>query len=139
MSSDCKILKVMSLIMAVLGIAQIALGAIMFFGADAAAGVEGVENPVLTAQVGGILFIVTGIVYFITAALGIGGANKPSKIGASYFIFAVIVFAGNIVEIALVEFGGSGSTVFNVVLAGVALAGIVFASKARKAAQDRLS
>lgn len=139
MSSDCKILKVMSLLMAVLGIVQIVLGAIMFFGADAAAGVEGIEDPVLTAQVGGVLFIITGIVYFITAALGIGGANKPSKIGMPYFVFAAIVLVGNLVEIALVEFGGSGSMIFNIVLAGVALAGIVFASKARRAAQDRLS
>ena len=139
MSSDCKILKVMSLLMAVLGIAQIALGAIMFFGAGAAAGVEGVENPVLTAQVGGILFIISGVFYFITAALGIGGANKPAKIGAAYFVLAAIVLLTNAAEVALTLKGGSGNIYLNVAIIVVALVGIVFASKARKAAQDRLS
>ena len=139
MSSDCKILKVMSLIMAVLGIAQIALGAIMFFGAGAAAGVEGVENPVLTAQVGGILFIISGAFYFITAALGIGGANKPAKIGGAYFVFAAIVVLMNAAEAVLTVMGGSGNIYLYIVIIAVALVGIVCASKARKAAQDRLA
>ena len=137
MSSDCKILKVMSLIMQCWASRRLRLAPSCSL-VPMPRQVSRCREPVLTAQVAVSCSSLPASCTSSPQRLASAG-EQASKIGASYFIFAVIVLVGNIVEIALVEFGGSGSTVFNVVLAGVALAGIVFASKARKAAQDRLS
>ena len=91
MSSHCKVVKVLSLLMFVLGLLAIIAGAVFVFAAPAVEGLEGVDDPVGTATALGAVFVVTGVLYLVVAVLGIRGANNPSKLGA--FIVAAGVIA----------------------------------------------
>lgn len=130
MSSHCKVVKVLSLLMFVLGLFAIIAGAVFVFAAPAVEGLEGVDDPVGTATALGAVFVVTGVLYLVVAVLGIRGANNPSKLGA-FIVAAGVIAAINVVEAVLAGVSG-GSAWQNAVLAGVALAGVFQASAARK-------
>ena len=130
MSSHCKVVKVLSLLMFVLGLLTIIAGAVFVFAAPAVEGLEGVDDPVGTATALGAVFVVTGVLYLVVAVLGIRGANNPSKLGA-FIVAAGVIAAINVVEAVLAGVSG-GSAWQNAVLAGVALAGVFQASAARK-------
>lgn len=130
MSSHCKVVKVLSLLMFVLGLLTIIAGAVFVFAAPAVEGLEGVDDPVGTATALGAVFVVTGVLYLVVAVLGIRGANNPSKLGA-FIVAAGVIAAINVVEAVLAGVS-SGSAWQNAVLAGVALAGVFQASAARK-------
>lgn len=130
MSSHCKVVKVLSLLMFVLGLLAIIAGAVFVFAAPAVEGLEGVDDPVGTATALGAVFVVTGVLYLVVAVLGIRGANNPSKLGA-FIVAAGVIAAINVVEAVLAGVSG-GSAWQNAVLAGVALAGVFQATAARK-------
>ena len=130
MSSHCKVVKGLSLLMFVLGLLAIVAGAVFVFSAPAVEGLEGVDDPVGIATALGVVFAVTGVFYLVVAVLGIRGANNPSKLGA-FIVAAGVIAVINIVEAVLAGVSG-GSAWQNAVLAGVALAGVFQASAARK-------
>ena len=69
MSSHCKVVKVLSLLMFVLGLLAIIAGAVFVFAAPAVEGLEGVDDPVGTATALGAVFVVTGVLYLVVAVL----------------------------------------------------------------------
>ncbi len=130
MSSHCKVVKGLSLLMFVLGLLAIVAGAVFVFSAPAVEGLGGVDDPVGIATALGVVFAVTGVFYLVVAVLGIRGANNPSKLGA-FIVAAGVIAVINIVEAVLAGVSG-GSAWQNAVLAGVALAGVFQATAARK-------
>ena len=76
MSGNCKIVKGLSLLGIVYGIVQIVVGAICFFGAADVAGMVGIDDPVITAQVLGVVLAVSGVFLIVTGFVGARGANR---------------------------------------------------------------
>lgn len=130
MSSNCKIVKGISLLMLVFGIVSVATGIFMFATAPAA---SGVEDPVITAEVLGALLAVFGVVYFAAGVAGARGANNPSTLGV-FIALGTVVAVANLVEVALSV--NMGSAVWqNLLFAAVAFVGVVYASRAKKEAR----
>ena len=101
-------LKGLSIFMLFLGLAGIVAGAIMVaFAADAPA-VAGVENSIVTAEIGGGFLVVEGVLYVITGILGIRIAKDPQHIG-TFLVFDAIVALANLAGLILVVTGGSGA------------------------------
>lgn len=134
MSSACKIVKAISLLSIVIGIAAIALAAFMFLSASDAAAL--VQDGAILAQVSGAVLGIGGVFEVITGFLGVRGANNPARL-KPFIVMAAIMFLVNVAEVALTFGGGEGPVWISLLYAVVALVAIVFALRARKAA-DRL-
>lgn len=92
-------LKGLSPFMLLLGLAGIAAGA---------PDVAGVENPIVTAQIGGDAMVAEGVLCVIAAILGIRAANDPRRIVAFLVLDAIVALA-NVVGLVLAVTGGSGT------------------------------
>lgn len=136
MSKECKIVKGTSLFMLVFGIIAVVGGIFMFANAPAAAGVEGVDDPVVTARALGIVMAVMGVVYFATGVVGARGANNPAKL-RPFVIMGTVVALINLFEVAMCVMTGA-AFYQNLIYAVFALVGVVYASRALKAARDRI-
>ncbi len=105
MSSNRKLLKVISFVQVIVAIIVGILGAISLAGAGVAA--EGVYNlfgieldAVALATAMGVTFDVTAILSLICAFMGIRGANRPSSLG-SHFLFCVLAVIAGFVSVAV--------------------------------------
>lgn len=125
-------LKGLSLFMLLLGLVGIVVGAIMVAFAADAPDVAGVENPIVTAQIGGGMMIAEGVLYVITAILGIRAANDPKRIVA-FLVFDAIVALANVVGLILVVTGGSGTVWQYILYITVAVIAGVYAVVANRA------
>ena len=107
MSGSQKAVKVVSIISIVFGVIGLLLGIMMIAGAGLLNGqtieAEGeVFNASIAAIAFGILFFVSSVLSIVIGALGVRGANDPSKIGPFYVIcwidvvLEVIQFVGNL-------------------------------------------
>lgn len=134
MSSLCKTVKVIALIMLVLGVLSIIFGAVMFMNAGA---LDTADGGAAAAQTAGIIMIATGVFYLIAGISGALGANNPSRLG-TFIVLCVVIMLVNVVGVVLVLTGGSGSPVYNIAYAVVALIAAVCAARAKKDAADRL-
>ncbi len=123
-------LKGLSLFMLLLGLVGIVVGAIMVAFAADAPDVAGVENPIVTAQIG--MMIAEGVLYVITAILGIRAANDPKRIVA-FLVFDAIVALANVVGLILVVTGGSGTVWQYILYITVAVIAGVYAVVANRA------
>ncbi len=132
MSSECKIVKGMSLFMLVLGLLGLAAGIFMFVNAPAAAEVTTVESPVVTAEALGAILAVTGAVYLVAGVMGAKGANNPVRLGGFVAVAWVLALV-NAAE-AVLSYMSGGSVWQNVLLAAVAAAAASYASRAKAAA-----
>lgn len=132
MSSNCKVVKILSLIMLLLGVISLVGGVFMAVAAPAASDAA-VENPVLTAQVMGVLFAVTGVIYFVVGVIGARGANNAAKLG-SFIMFGSVIAIVNIFETVL-AYLSEASFWQNLMLALVALVAVIFAARAKKESQ----
>ena len=132
MSSECKIVKGMSLFMLVLGLLGLAAGIFMFVNAPAAAEVTTVESPVVTAEALGAILAVTGAVYLVAGVMGAKGANNPVRLGG-FVVVAWVLAVVNAAEAVLSYMSGS-SAWQNVLLAAVAATAAVYASRAKAGA-----
>ena len=122
MSAECKIVKGLSWLIMLIGIAAVAVGIIMFMNAgDVAAQLEG--GPI-SAQTAAVIMIVAGVFEFVTGVLGARGANNPAHLG-------------NVAEIVLIVTGGQGTVWMNAIYVAAALTAVFNASRAKKAALDR--
>lgn len=132
MSGNCKIVKGLSLLGIVYGIVQIVVGAICFFGAADVAGMVGIDDPVITAQV----LAVSGVFLIVTGFVGARGANRPSKL-MPFIVLATIFTFVNLFGLAMIITGGSGAVWPNLLQAAVGLFAVLAASRAQKEAMER--
>ncbi len=118
--------------MLLLGVISLVGGIFMAVAASAASDAA-VENPVLTAQVMGVLFAVTGVIYFVVGVIGARGANNAAKLG-SFIMFGSVIAIVNIFE-AVLAYLSEASFWQNLVLALVVLVAVIFAARAKKESQ----
>lgn len=134
MSAECKIVKGLSWLIMLIGLAAVAMGVVMFMNAgDVAAQLEG--GPI-SAQTAAVIMIVAGIFEFVTGVLGARGANNPTRLGG-FIVFASIIAVVNVDEIILIVTGGQGTVWMNAIYVAAALTAVFNASRAKKAALDR--
>ena len=136
MSGNCKIVKGLSLLGIVYGIVQIVVGAICFFGAADVAGMVGIDDPVITAQVLGVVLAVSGVFLIVAGFVGARGANRPSKL-MPFIVLATIFTFVNLFGLAMIITGGSGAVWPNLLQAAVGLSAVLVASRAQKEAMER--
>lgn len=136
MSKECKIVKGTSLFMLAFGLIAVIGGVFMFATAPAAAGAEGVDDPVVTAQALGIALAVMGVIYFATGVTGARGANNPTRL-KPFIVMGTVVSFINLFEVGMCV---SMDAPFyqNLIYAVFAFVGVVYASRAHKAALDRI-
>lgn len=132
MSLNCKITKIIGLLMLLLGIVAIVSGIFMIVNAPATANVTTVDDPIITTEVLGGILAATGVLYFIAGLTGARGANHPARLNG-FIVFATIVSFVNLFELAL-DISMDASIWVNLVLAFVGFVGAVFASRAKKEA-----
>lgn len=86
MSQNRKILKVISLVQALVGLAAIIAGVLAIMNGQDDTGTFAVFGTTIDASLGamivGVLGIATGVLTFASCGLGIQGANRPSSLGA---------------------------------------------------------
>lgn len=131
MSSQCKIVKGISVLVLLFGLASVITGAIMFFATPSAD--LGIENVEAVAKAGGILLIIVGAFGVLTGVLGIRGANNPQRM-TPFIVCAALIAIVNIFEVIMALTGGQGPVWMNILYAIVAIVAIVFAVKAKKQA-----
>lgn len=90
MSTNRKVLKVVSIAQILIAIAAAALGAIALAGAPLAEDEAGILG-VLVVDVDGILYLACAFLTFICALMGVHGANQPSRLGSHRLIAILIV------------------------------------------------
>ena len=126
MSAECKIVKGLSWLIMLIGLASAVMGVVMFTGAGDDAGV----------QTAAVVMIAAAVFEFVTGVMGARGANNPSRLGG-FIVFAAIIALVNVAEIALIVTGGQGTVWINALYVAAALVAVVCASRAKKAALDR--
>ena len=126
MSSECKIVKGLSWLIMLIGLASAVMGVVMFMGAGDAADV----------QTAAVIMIVAAVFEFVTGVMGARGANNPTRLGG-FIVFATIIALVNVAEIALIVTGGQGTVWMNAIYVAAALTAVFNASRAKKAALDR--
>ena len=90
MSTNRKVLKVVSIAQILVAIAAAALGAIALAGAPLAEDEAGILG-VLVVNIDGILYLACAFLTFICALMGVHGANQPSRLGSHRLIAILIV------------------------------------------------
>ena len=93
MSPNRKYLKVASLLQVVVALAALILGITCFTGANYAEADAGVLG-VLVVSTDGILYLLCAALSFITAFMGIHGANRPSALGSHRLLAVLTVLVG---------------------------------------------
>lgn len=134
MSSECKIVKGLSWLLMLIGLASVVMGVVMFLGAPDVA--DQLEGGAVSAQTAGIIMAVAGLFELATGVMGARGANNPAHLGG-FIVFAGIIALVNVVEIILVVTGGQGTVWMNAIYVASALTAVVNASRAKKAALNR--
>ena len=131
MSTNRKVLKVISLLQVLAALGAAALGAIALIGADLAEAEAGVLG-VLVVYADGVLYLLCAVLTFICAVMGIHGANQPSRLG-SHRLIAILVL---LLAVATCVFAGMGQEipVMAAIVAVLALAAAVLDGFVRKEA-----
>lgn len=93
MSPNRKYLKIVSLLQVIVALAALVFGIIAFTGTSSTEGSTGVLG-VLSASVDGILYLLCAALSFITAFMGIQGANRPSALGSHRLLSVLTALAG---------------------------------------------
>lgn len=134
MQKSCSIVRGLGAFMVALGLVCLAVGLIMFFNAQDAAGVAGVDDPVITAQVFGAIMAAAGVLYAVAGLAGFFGAKHPAKL-MPFIVLATVVAFINLFQAAMVLTGGQGEVWQHVLLAVVSFTAVVYASRARQEAR----
>ena len=103
MSPNRKYLKIASLLQVVVALAALILGIICFAGANYAEADAGV----LMVSIDGILYLLCAALSFITAFMGIHGANRPSALGSHRLLAVLTVLVGIVTSVV----SGLGQTI----------------------------
>lgn len=131
MSSRCSIVKGINILLALLGVAAIVVGAIMYFGASAV-DLE-VEDGVKMAQIAAIIMAVMGVVELVAGICGVVGSGNPARL-MPFIVLGAVVGCANVAEIVVNLVMGGGSVWLNVVYAAAVFTAVFHAVQARKEA-----
>ncbi|HIZ46622.1 MAG TPA: hypothetical protein IAA19_06340 [Candidatus Olsenella pullistercoris] len=134
MSSDCKIVRGISLFLCFVGVVSVAAAVIMFLYAPSAGLAS--EDDVLIAQVSAGVLLAVGLLDLVCGVMGARLSKTPAKLKP--FVWAACaVCVVNIVTIIRSVAENSLDLVWvNALYAATAFAAIVYASRALKAAGD---
>lgn len=132
MSSQCRIVAGISVLVLLFGIATIGAAAIMYFGAPSVD--RAMEDGALIARVSAAILAVMGVFGVITGILGVRGARDPQRL-TPFIVCATIIAFVNLFEVGMAFTGGEGPVWVNILYAVVAFVAIVFASRARNGAE----
>ena len=131
MSTNCKIVKGISLVLMLLAIGSIIFAITGVMGADAVA--EAAGTDALPIKVASVVLGVVGIFEFFAGAFGVRGANNPTRL-SPFIMFGIVMVIANIVEIALAVMGGSGPIWLSIVYAAAMLVAVFCALRAKNEA-----
>ena len=133
MSSDCKIVRGISLFLCFVGVVSVAAAVIMFLYAPSAGLAS--EDDVLIAQVSAGVLIAVGLLDLVCGIMGAHLSKTPAKLKP--FVWAACaVCVVNIVTIISVAENSLDLVWVNALYAATAFAAIVYASRALKAVGD---
>lgn len=136
MSQNRKLLKVFSLIQVLVAVFALVLGFVTIGSSDAAAGTAidvfgmQLEGGMWTTLCGG-LSIATGVLTFISAALGIRGANRPSSLGG-HAPASILAAVAGIASAILAVSGGLLTWIVTAAAAILAILAAIFDARVRK-------
>ncbi len=140
MSSTCKSVKIICLILLLLSLITVGFG--IYFA------VSGCRDPPvpssatpdgtipLSGQTFGIILVIAGILTFAAGVSGARGANNPTRLGR-FVGFGSVVAILNLAE-AVLAVMSEQLIWLNVILCLLVGAGVILASRARNEAKDRI-
>ena len=132
MSSTCKSVKIICLILLLLSISTVGFG--IYFAVNSSATPDGTIP--LSGQTFGIILVIAGILTFAAGVSGARGANNPTRLGRFVGIGSVVAIL-NLAE-AVLAVMSEQLIWLNVILCLLVGAGVILASRARNEAKDRI-
>ncbi len=132
MSSTCKSVKIICLILLLLSIIAVGFG--IYFAVNSSATPDGTIP--LSGQTFGIILVIAGILTFAAGVSGARGANNPTRLGR-FVGFGSVVAILNLAE-AVLAVMSEQLIWLNVILCLLVGAGVILASRARNEAKDRI-
>ena len=140
MSPNQRRFKIVSLLILLVSVVQVVGGVLLLLGSPLAAGLRvGVGDAsydgVIAAEVLGVRALVVGLYCFAVGVTGARAANSPRSIG-KFNVLAVVMLIASLVQVGLGVTSGQVGWV-EVLLAVLAVLGLVFASRAHAEAVDR--
>ena len=141
MSPNQKRFKIVSLVILLVALVQVVGGVLLLLGSPLVAGLridlggDASYDGAIAAEVLGVLALVVGLYCFAVGVTGARAANSPRSVG-KFNVLAVVMLIASLVQVALGVSGGQVGWV-EVLLAVLAVLGLVFAGKAHNEAIDR--
>ena len=141
MSPNQKRFKIVSLLILLAALVQVVGGVLLLLGLPLAAawrvglggGIAG--GDVVASEVLGVLALVVGLYCLVVGVTGARAANSPRSTG-KFNVLAAVMLAASLFQVGLGVVSGKVGWV-DVLLAVLAVLGIVFAARARAEAVDR--
>lgn len=132
MSRECSIVRGVSFLLAVLGLASIAMAAVAFFFGPSVD--LGIEDQELAVRALSVVLLVIGLLELVTGVLGVCLSKRPAHLKPFVFAASALAFV-NLFEVALKVGSGDGGPVWvNLLYAAACFTAVVYASRAMKSA-----
>lgn len=141
MSPNQKRFKIVSLIILLAALVQVVGGVLLLLGSPLAAawrvglGEGLVGGDAVASEVLGVLALVVGLYCLVVGVTGARAANSPRSTG-KFNVLAVVMLVASLFQVGLGVVSGNVGWV-DVLLAALAVLGLVFAARARAEAVDR--
>ncbi len=140
MSPNQKRFKIVSLVILLVSLVQVVGGVLLLLGSPLAAGLrvsvgEATHDGALAAEVLGVLSLVVGLYCLAVGVTGARAANSPRSVG-KFNVLAAVMLVASVVQVVLGVMSAQVGWV-EVLLALLAVLGLVFANRAHDEAIDR--
>ncbi len=141
MSPNQKRFKIVSLIILLVALVQVVGGVLLLLGSPLAAawcvglGEGLVGGDAVASEVLGVLALVVGLYCLVVGVTGARAANSPRSTG-KFNVLAVVMLVASLFQVGLGVVSGNVGWLA-VLLAALAVLGLVFAARARAEAVDR--
>lgn len=141
MSPNQKRFKIVSLIILLAALVQVVDGVLLLLGSPLAAawrvglGEGLVGGDAVASEVLGVLALVVGLYCLVVGVTGARAANSPRSTG-KFNVLAVVMLVASLFQVGLGVVSGNVGWLA-VLLAALAVLGLVFAARARAEAVDR--
>lgn len=141
MSPNQKRFKIVSLIILLAALVQVVGGVLLLLGSPLAAawrvglGEGLVGGDAVASEMLGVLALVVGLYCLVVGVTGARAANSPRSTG-KFNVLAVVMLVASLFQVGLGVVSGNVGWV-DVLLAALAVLGLVFAARARAEAVDR--
>nr|WP_075576513.1 hypothetical protein [Olsenella timonensis] len=141
MSPNQKRFKIVSLIILLAALVQVVGGVLLLLGSPLAAawrvglGEGLVGGDAVASEVLGVLALVVGLYCLVVGVTGARAANSPRSTG-KFNVLAVVMLVASLFQVGLGVVSGNVGWLA-VLLAALAVLGLVFAARARAEAVDR--